>query len=55
MNLSKPEPGTFEYLVFMTGVADFIRFKTRCPRYWRKQPEELLWKRGAMYAKANCL
>lgn len=45
---------SFEKTVVLTGIADYFRYKNRCPTYWRKKPEEALWKKGYNYAKKEC-
>jgi hypothetical protein len=40
-----------EQIAFHQGIADWLRFKTKCPPYYRGTPEEAKWKQGQAYAR----
>ena len=41
----------FERMVVLTGVSDYLNYRNRCPVYWRKKPEEDLWRKGWSHAR----
>ena len=40
-----------ERVAYLTGIADYFRYKTRCPLYWRDTPEGKAWGRGYNYGR----
>jgi hypothetical protein len=42
---------SIQEIAFHQGISDWLRFKNRCPVYWRGTDEEAAWKRGHNYAR----
>lgn len=40
----------FIKMVYLTGIADFFKYKKKCPVYWRGKDEEAVWQAGYDYA-----
>ena len=36
---------------YLTGIADWFSYNTRCPVYWKGKPEGEAWERGYKYGK----
>jgi hypothetical protein len=37
-------------IAYFQGIADWLRYKFKCPVYWRGTSEETYWKRGQRFA-----
>lgn len=46
---------SIKQIAYHQGIADFIRFHTRCPVYWRGTDEEKHWHDGQKYARKQTL
>jgi len=38
-------------MAYLQGIADWFRYNTRCPVYWKGKPEADAWEDGYKYAK----
>lgn len=41
-------------IAYRQGISDYMRYNTRCPRYWKGTPEGKQWQEGYNYAMRYC-
>lgn len=42
---------TIGRMAYLQGISDFMRYKSRCPVYWKGTEQEGQWRAGHNYAK----
>lgn len=40
-----------ERTAYLQGISDYMRYRTRCPLYWRDKPEGKAWAAGYKYGR----